>query len=448
VIIGTSRRVRFAIPGAVPSGTVYVSVSGTDSTSAPFASDNCAQLDVTHTSVTLAACVPTSSLGVYAPVTPGPVTAYVPKGWWGGSVTGIKVVQVETGGGPVVPAATVPTTSTVNSCAVNPATGEAVCVANDTKVYTLSGAAITNTLNSSSNANASFSGGACRNCGVAINALTNQAVIAMGLSPSPSNSGIQILDLGPHTFQPPIAANHVISEDISIDPTRGYILSPGESGFYDLFTFNSTTGAVTGQVSNYIATLSSVGGQIGGELDSAAEDCTTGLALTVGEFTENLYVADLTQKTSPGPGLWTAPQKVEFLSGASLSAGASGVTVAPGSSHLGYASGEFGGASFVVFQLPATSGSGTPGLVDYAVVPSTSVPGFSAGFDPHTMTAYTSPNDGKAWGLQANWASGSPTSLLKMDLAAILAAPRVAGTHTVSVANLVTAGLVSFIPAP
>ena len=439
LILGSTRRVRFAIPGAIPSGTVFVSVSGIDSTSTPFSSDNCAQLVVTHTSTTLAACVPTSSLGVYAPVNPGPVVAYVPKGAWFTGTTGVKVVQLETGGGPVVAPTTVPTGQIVNSCAANPATGEAVCTANDTTVYTLTGSTLTNTLTSSSNTSASFSGGTCRNCGVAINALTNQAVIAMGLTPSPSNSGVQILDLGPHTFQPPVAANHVISEDISIDPTRGYILSPGESGHYDLFLFNSLTGAITGQVSHSITAT-------GIDLDSAAEDCTTGIALSVGEFTNNMYLGDLTQITFPSPGLWTAPEQNPFtFTGTSFAAGASGVTVAPGTSHLGFVSGEFGGSSFAVFQLPATSGSGSPTVVDYAFV--NGVAGFTAGFDPHTMTAYTSPNDGKAWGLQANWAGGSPTSLLKMDLAGILAAPRIAGTHTVSV-NVVTAGLVTFIPAP
>jgi hypothetical protein len=440
LILGSTRRIRFAIPGAIPSGTVYVSVSGVTSTATPFSSDNCAQLVVTHTSTTLAACVPTSSLGVYAPVSPGPVTAYVPKGAWSVAVSGIKVVQVETGGGPVVPPTTVPTAQVVNSCAANPSTGEAVCTANDTTVYTLTGSTLTNTLTSASNASASFTGGVCHNCGVAINALTNQAVIAMGLTPSPSNSGLQILDLGPHTFQPPVAANHVVSEDISIDPTRGYILSPGESGNYDLFLFNSLTGAITGQVSHYI------GATVGTELDSAAEDCTTGLALSVAEFTNNMYVGDLTQITFPSPGLWTAPELAPFtFTGTSFAAGASAITVAPGTSHLGFVTGEFGGSSFAVFQLPATSGSGTPSVVDYAYVPF--VGGFSAGFDPHTMTAYTSPNDGKAWGLQANWSGGTPSSLLKMDLAGILAAPRVAGTHTVSV-DVVAAGLVSVIPAP
>ena len=73
--------------------------------------------------------------------------------------------------------------------------------------------------------------------------------------------------------------------------------------------------------------------------------------------------------------------------------------MAPGSAHLGIVTGEFGGNTFAVLQLPSTSGSGTPTIVDYAVAV---IPGFSSGFDPHTITAYTSPNNGKAYGLLAN----------------------------------------------
>ncbi len=51
--------------------------------------------------------------------------------------------------------------------------------------------------------------------------------------------------------------------------------------------------------------------------------------------------------------------------------------------------------------LPSTSGSGTPTLADYAYV--SAMPntpdgnGFEAGFDPHTVTAYTSPNTNKSY---------------------------------------------------
>jgi hypothetical protein len=128
----------------------------------------------------------------------------------------------------------------------------------------------------------------------------------------------------------------------------------------------------------------------------------------------------------------SAPSTVFTFSGTSLSAGASGAVIAPGSSHLGIitVTGEFGGSSFVVITLPSTSGPGTPAptILDYAFV--SCLTGVSAGLDPHTVSAFTSPNDGKAYGV---FASGGPppSSLAVVDLAGILARPRTAGTHTV-----------------
>ena len=143
---------------------------------------------------------------------------------------------------------------------------------------------------------ASFSGGSCTNCGVAVNALTNTAAIAGGLSGSPSGDGIQILNLNTNTFQTPFGTNQEVSEDISIDPGRNLILSPNEGNNYVLLSLNSSTGAITGELDRSITT--------GGEPDSAAEDCSTGVALSSVEFTNNVYLADLSQATlTPGsPG--------------------------------------------------------------------------------------------------------------------------------------------------
>jgi hypothetical protein len=47
---------------------------------------------------------------------------------------------------------------------------------------------------------------------------------------------------------------------------------------------------------------------------------------------------------------------------------------------------------------------------------------FNSGKDPHTVTAYTSPNNGKAYALFAD--SPPPSCVVKIDLAAVLAAPR------------------------
>ena len=61
--------------------------------------------------------------------------------------------------------------------------------------------------------------------------------------------------------------------------------------------------------------------------------------------------------------------------------------------------GEFGGNLEGVIQLPATSGTGTPAVTDYVAFTVPNKPDgstFSMGFDPHTVTAYVSPNTGKA----------------------------------------------------
>ena len=111
----------------------------------------------------------------------------MPNGAWGNSTTGIQVVPIEGGGSP----ASVLTPSAVNSCSSNPATGQTVCVANNTDVYLLTGSTLNTTLHSGSNAFAGFSGGSCENCGVAINALSNKAVINMGLTHRPLTVGFR-----------------------------------------------------------------------------------------------------------------------------------------------------------------------------------------------------------------------------------------------------------------
>jgi hypothetical protein len=421
LVLGSTYRAHVMLPAGLATNTYYISIHGTTSDSTAYSSTSCSAVSVTHTNATLSACVPTSSLGIVAPVTgPAAVRAIVPNGAWSRSNLGIQIVQLEAGGGPVVPPASITTTSAVNSCAGNPATGESVCVANNTDVYHLSSTNSVTLLTSGATGSGGFSGGSCANCGVAINALTNQAVIAMGHSGSPSGTALQTLNLSTNTFGTPFNLSNEVSEDISIDPTRGYILSPNESNIYDLIQMNSTTGAMTGEFAHPTGT--------GGEDDSAAEDCATGIALTVGEFTNNIFMADLTQATFTAgtPGTWTAPSSVTTIIG-SYSAGLSGVTVAPGSGHLATVTGEFGGSSFSVLKLPSTSGSGTPAIVDYAYVPC--ITGFSAGVDPHTVSAYTSPNDGKAYTVFAS--SPPPTQLILADMAGILARPRTADGHTV-----------------
>ncbi|HET9285264.1 MAG TPA: RHS repeat-associated core domain-containing protein [Candidatus Angelobacter sp.] len=430
----TTATVNFTVPLSQQAGTIMATAQvawkdANNNTYGPLSSVASTQVAGIPPAV-LASCLPTSSLSVL--LNPDKtVTSYVPNGAWSRGTTGIRFVPVE---GPGRTAA-ITTPSGVNSCSSNSVTGQTVCTANNTDVYLLSNQSLTTTLKSGSTGTTGFSGGSCQNCGVAINPVTNQAVIAMGLS---GGAGIQFLDLNTNTFAPPVpAATGRISEDISVDPGRGLILSPSEDSIYGLF---KTDNNVTNFFSNRIPA--------GGEFDSAAEDCTTGIAVAPAEFTNNIFITDLTQATfTPGTpgGTWTAPSQVENFPQFSLAAGASAMAVAPGS-HLAIVTGEFGGTGFGVLQLPATSGTGTPAILDWVAANVPNEPtgvAFQFGLDPHTVTAYTSPTSGKALGLVAD---GGPAFLAVIDLQALLSAHRSQPHQVDPTIDLVAAGIIRFIP--
>ena len=441
-IYGSEDKIEFLIPGSLATGNYYVSVSGFTSTGATFVSGNCSQVQVTHTTTALAACLPSSSLAVLSGKT---VTAYVPNGNWSSSATGIQAVFIEGGGSAV----SIPTANAVNACSSNSQTGETVCTSNGTDVYTITGTSLTGTLTDGASGTIGFTGGSPSTAGIAINALSNTAVIALSDGGLPA---IQLLNLANNTFAKLFDSNTSVSENQSIDPNRNLILSPNEayfgpsSGTYTLYKLDST-----GNVTEYDSTITDTTGYT--NLDSAAEDCTTGIALSTSEFTGNLVIADLTQAVFTPPvapatvGTWTAPNKtVNFPEFDAFSAGTSGISVAAGTTHLGIVTGEFGGNSFGAFQLPATSGSGTPGFVDYVQAYMPNTPdgnSFQSGDDPHTITAYTSPNNGKAYGLMSN---GAVSYVGVIDLQALLSATRTAGTHSVDPSvNLIANGIVRYV---
>jgi hypothetical protein len=388
------------------------------------------------------ACLPSSSLSVLVQGTNA--TAYLPQANWGEGTAAVKVVPIETsaglgtGGAPT----SITTGSLPNSCSSNSLTGETVCVGNDTDVYLINGTTLTSTLKSGATATESFSGGSCENCGVVVDSTTNRALITMGLSTG-GPGGYQFLDLaGTPAFETPIPAGVGTSENVSIDPVRHLVLSPNESfenggvSDYQLVNISTATPAL------FNNDLSELGPQA---WDSAGEDCTTGIALATDEGTGNLFIADLTQaKFTPGTpaGTWTdaASQLVNFPEFDDFSAGTCGIAVAPGT-HLAIVVGEFGGNLEGVVQLPSTSGSGTPAFPDYVAF---TVPGlpddseWSQGFDPHTVTAYVSPNSHKAYGVIEN---GDFSFVAILDLQGLLSAPRTG--HVVN--NPLPAGLVTFI---
>jgi len=441
-VVGATKKVQFQIPASAPTGTYYVAVQG-----ASFSSDDCSIVVVTHTSPILSACLPSSSLALLTGTT---VTAYVPNGYWSGGATGLTAVNVE-GATSATPIAT--GSDLINACSANSATGQTVCTANNTDVYLISGTKVNNILTSGANAQGSFSGGTCQNCGVAFNALTNTAIISGGFSGGLSGDGVQALNLNstPPTFDPPFPMNTTVSENISIDPTRALVITPDEDNSYTLLTFNSS-GVPTAEYDNVVTN-----NPAGGEMDSGEEDCTTGISYAPLEFSNSdIYLIDLSQaslKSGSPAGTYTAPGQDQYIGTSTYggySAGPSGGAVAPGSSHLAVVEGEFGGNTFAALQLPSTSGSGAPALVDYAmsqVPPTPDCQTFSAGFDPHTITAYTSPNNGKPYAVVAGYEGGVPAWVGVVDLAALVAEPRVSGDpNAVNPSiDLVATGVIRYI---
>ncbi|HWO32347.1 MAG TPA: PEP-CTERM sorting domain-containing protein [Candidatus Acidoferrum sp.] len=443
-ILGTTERIEFLIPATITkTGNYFAWITGSTTTGTSFASSNCSEVTITASTRGLSSCLPSSSLGVLTGTST--VQAYVPNGYWEGGASGVQFVPIEGAGS----TASISTPSTVNACSSNSITGQTVCTADNTDVYLISGSTLNKTLTSGSNSTAGFSGGSCENCGVAIDALTNTAYIEMGYN---SGSAIQALDLNKNTFTTPMPTTNEISENISVDAARNLILSPDESGSYDLFKIGAT------------GSLTEYSNSVGGTLDSAAEDCSTGIALASDEaFPVDVFVTDLTQAkfTTGSPNTWTAPsQFLTIPDFEGFSAGTDGISVAPGNAHLGIVTGEFGGNQIGALSLPASSGSGTPNLVDWvgAAVPITPDGfSFSDGFDPHTITAYTSPNTQNAYGVIADWATGEPTYLAIVDLKSLLAAPRLAGvdaggnpcstcTHSVDPSyDLVAHGVIRFV---
>jgi hypothetical protein len=376
----------------------------------------------------------------------GNVTAYVPQGYWSGGTTGVFVKNIE---GALGAGTNIPTANTPNSCSSNPATGQTVCVANNTDVYLITGTTLNKTLTSSSNTTAGFSGGECYNCGVALNANNNTAAINMGFVGGSSGSGIQILNLNNNTFNPPLALNDEVSENISVDPTRSLILSADEDSNFVLAQIQSN--GIT--LKEYDSSFTT-----GVENDSSAEDCSTGIALSPGEFSNMVTLVNLNlPAVSFGTSTYTAPWvNFNVVTDYSFSAGLCGSAVAQGSGHLAVVTGEFGGNTFAVLKLPATASTATPSVLDYAVaaIPYSSACGnFTAGYDPHTVTAYTSPNDGNSYAVFAGYSGGVPVCVAKVNMTTVInptATPRGGsgyGSHDIAPANL-PASAVTFYTLP
>jgi hypothetical protein len=231
-----------------------------------------------------------------------------------------------------------------------------------------------------------------------------------------------------------------LSESPAVEPNKHWILSGTEGGDYSIVQY----GTGTAQLFRYAdrASVISVA-----ELDGAAVDCTTDIAVASVEFADAMFVADLTQAkfTAGSPGSWTAPGAAQVQTLVDIAGLTStGISVAP-SGHVGLMQAEFGGTEFAGFSLPATSGSGMPAVQDWveAGMPNPPSDTWSNSFDPHGVTTFTSPSSGKPFGVLLN---ADRNFVAVVDINALLAAPRVAGTHNIRPGfNLVTNNVVRFV---
>jgi hypothetical protein len=400
------------------------------------------------------------------------VTAYVPRGSYSEKAYGVDVVPVEVApGGSLPPPSGTPLTlggtdinepnNVINTCASIATTlpPQIVCTSNGRSVYVInanSNAVTPLTDNADTGAFEQMSGGTCQTCNVVVDPIGHKAYlsIATGTDSGSMSTGAayQSLDLtnptGAGAFGTPIQLNQEAStEDAAFDPIRHLILTPNE-GFFETAGVPGDFQLVDTSVStNNVLNFTPSGGPPGlGGLDAAAEDCQTGIAIVTDEFTNGIYLADLTQMTkNPVAHTWTpnagAAQFVlipEFqgLTGTVDEAGTSTVAFASGS-HMGVVAGEFGGGTFAAIQLPGSSGPdvGTPQLVDYVIAtipptPTDSLP-WSFGADPHTLTAYVSPNSKKPYAIfeddihiLTSTPDGQRTCLAVVDLEALMNRPR------------------------
>jgi len=160
-----------------------------------------------------------------------------------------------------------------------------------------------------------------------------------------------------------------------------------------------------------------------------------------------VLVADLTSAIFvPGsPGSWTSLSAVNTLTESFLSAGASGCAVAQGT-HTGIISGEFGGDEITAIAMPPA-----PGVVLLPDWVSCNIGnGFINGLDPHTVTAYRSPNNGHAYAVLTNLGA---STLAVVDLTMMLdplIVPRTSGSGLghACLAGPLPSSVVRFVPVP
>ena len=252
--------------------------------------------------------------------------------------------------------------------------------------------------------------------GVAMDSVHNRALVGLSTTGGP---GFQILNLNTASpyFGTAFASPYgEISEDTMIDPNLNLLLSASEHGNYELVKVVPNLSAPDLTFPAFFENSTS-----GGVLDSSAEDCSAGIALAPAEYLDptSVFLADLTHATF-STNTWTAPSQNFSLTGSNLNTtGASGpIAVAQGTG-IGVLGQEFGGSANTItaFQLNSPYNAAIPFHVTGTTpgwITCNLGGGFMQGDDPHTLTAYQSPNGANhAFAVIANFGG---TRLAVVDL--------------------------------
>ena len=363
----------------------------------------------------------------------------------------------------------------VNSCAADAKNLKVVCVGyNSSKVavidvsgYISSGSAPTVTEYDLGNTVTSgFSGGSCLDCGVIIDPLDHGFIVSSGDGYRVVNYSGSVIKsfLSNATATPPV---DLATENFGYDPVHDMIYSPeyadgGSITSTDEYLWvidvtkdklyqwshrmvDTTTDPVLG-----IPELNSTG--IGSmTADAVAMDPATGIMAIGHEWTPLLLALNMSAATfNASAGTFDAPYAVVPLQNVYSPSGylTTGMVIEP-SSHIMFLEGEFGddiGAA----QMPVTSPSGSFTVTSYTSAqmptPTTWCPSVSTWSnvgDPHGLSAFTAVINKEPMGLLID---SSKTCLAIVDLNKLLAAPKQAGTNTVSSTyDLVANGVISFI---
>ena len=393
------------------------------------------------------------------PAVSSAVTAYVPDGDYQTMINNIEVVPVA-GNGPA--RTTITTSNPVNSCSANQNTGQVVCTDNGNGIYLINGATLSGTLMSSGANQEAFSGGMCTTCGVVIDSPRNRAIVSIANNGSPAPTAVptptgtapvptaaptplpagpgayQVIDLATNSLSTPISppGGDQISESFGLDTSANRLLSANEGSFFDIIDITNLNAPIGYQFA---------GGGQALEFDTGAVD-STGIAITGGEFTGSLFLADLSQATflpSANPPTWTAPHQIQTLpefdpSFGYFNGGLTGLAIAFGSNDV-FVEDEFGlantsSAGIGAIKLPSTAGSGTPAATDWVVAHMPTTPdgaSWDMPLDPHGLTAARAnialtngifqSSTPKGIGFVVNF---ERTFLGVVDMDALLAAPR------------------------